>query len=263
MEPVVVAPTLADVHSKNAAPRGVHPVRRRDAIALLGALALSGCGGGGGGGTTTEGVSEAAADPGAAAAAAPVPTSSLSLNIAAWGDSLTPGYAQQLQLMYPNRTVFDGGFGGDTSGQVLARQRADGSAHTDWINVFWYGHNNIGEIEQIKADMAASVAALHGNPHFIVLGVVNADAPVQIRGGGWYEPPLQLNRDWAATYGDHFIDIRAYLISQFNPSSPEDVQDVQDDVVPATFRSDQIHLSYAGQLAVATRVKQYIDSHGW
>jgi len=198
-------------------------------------------------------------------APAPAPASPpASPNIAAWGDSLTPPFAANLQVLYPARVVFDGGMAGQTSTEISARQRADTSGRNAWINVFWYGTNNPTQPAQIKADIAASVAALApGNDRFLVLGVVNKDRPEEIRGGAVYNTIVQLNNELAAAYPGRFIDIRAHLVSQFNPSSAQDVADAQDDVVPTSLRFDEIHLNNDGSVIVARKVKEFIDAKGW
>lgn len=61
-------------------------------------------------------------------------------HIAAWGDSLTPPFAANLQLSYPGRGVYNGGVSDETSTQIATRATAD-TSHATWINVFWYGQN--------------------------------------------------------------------------------------------------------------------------
>ena len=106
---------------------------RRLVLGWLGATLLTGCGGGGGGGA-----------PGATGvSSAPLAGNvALSSNIALWGDSLTWGYAPQLQTLWAGRQVFNGGVIGETSMQIADRQVAD-AGHRDWVTVFWYGHNNL------------------------------------------------------------------------------------------------------------------------
>jgi lysophospholipase L1-like esterase len=241
---------------------------RRTALAWMIGLTAAGCGGGGGGGgtnLTTSGAGTAAAPaPAPAPVPAPAPTAAvqLSRNIACWGDSLTGPMAPNLQLLVPDRTVFDGGITAQTSEQILAREQAD--PHSTWINTFWMGHNNNTEPEQIKADILASVALLApGNTHFIVLGLNNKALPTEAPGSAEYNVIVTLNQQLAQMFPNNFIDIRSYLVSQYDPNSPQDVQDHANDFIPSSLRFDEIHLNNNGSILVAQRVKAFIDAQGW
>lgn len=236
---------------------------RRAAAAGVAVMVLGGCGGGGGSAGNRDGDGLNVV-PTPTPTPAPEPTVPLRGDIAAWGDSLTPPFAANLQLLYPTRTVFNGGVVGQNSTEISMRQRADTSGRDTWINIFWYGQNNPTAPARIQADIAASVAALApGNDHFIVLAVVNKDRPEEIRGGAVYNQIVQLNNELAVTYPANYIDIRSHLVSQFNPARAEDVADAQDDVVPSSLRFDEIHLNNDGSVVVATRVKAFIDAKGW
>lgn len=179
-----------------------------------------------------------------------------------WGDSLTPPVAANLQLLVSGRTVFNGGVTGETSSQIAARELGDGGAHAGWINVFWYGQNNARDPQQIKADLAASIASLApGNDRFLVLGVVNQDLPTQVSGGPVYALITQLNAELAQLYPRNFFDMRAYLVSQ--GVGMQDAADLQKDVVPQALRFDEIHLNNDGSVLVARKIKELLDARGW
>ncbi|MDB5874970.1 MAG: hypothetical protein JWQ07_4412 [Ramlibacter sp.] len=187
----------------------------------------------------------------------------LSTNIAAWGDSLTPPFAANLGVLFPSRMVYDGGISSQSSYDVEARVAADSARH-GWISVFWFGHNNDSDPEQVKRDMAAAVATLApGNDRFIVLSVLNKAIPTELKGTAMYNTILQLNADLAATYPQNYIDIRALLVSHYDPSKPQDVIDFQNDVMPASLRHDVDHLNNDGSVLVATRVQQFINAKAW
>jgi hypothetical protein len=234
---------------------------RRCAAALIGTILLGGCGGGGAGPADTATV------PGGTTPT-PTPTPSLaagqSANIAIWGDSLTPPVAANLQMLEPNRTVFDGGVNGETSTQIAARQLAD-ATRRGWVNVFWYGANNPDDPARIKADLAASIAAVlaAGNSRFLVLSVVNEALPQSSLGGATFATILQLNADLAALYPANFFDIRAFLIAHANPANAQDALDVQNGDVPSSLRLDEIHLDNDGSLLVAGQIKAMLDARGW
>lgn len=237
---------------------------RRAVIGWLGAALLGGCGGGGGG---------VAPPADAGATAAPVASNvAVSSSIALWGDSLTAGYGPQLQSLLGSRPVFNGGITGDTSMQIAARLLAD-AAHRDWVNVFWYGHNNLKDPAnmdlqrdpaQVKADIARSIAALApGNTHFLVLSVVNQDIPGERRGEPAYQAILQLNADLAATYPNNYFDIRTWMVNQADPNKPEDVASRNADLPARSLRWDEVHLTLDGYTAVARRIRDEIASRGW
>jgi lysophospholipase L1-like esterase len=197
---------------------------------------------------------------------APAPAPVLASDIATWGDSLTVFFAVNLQLLYPNRAIYNGGVGGETSTQIATRQLADASVsgHNSWINVFWYGHNNDMASAQIKADIAASVAALvRGNGRFIVLSLINKATPNESRGAPGYASIMQLNSDLAALYPQNYLDVRKALVDQYNPAIPQEVMDFQNDVVPTSFRFDEIHLQNIGSVLVAKKVQEFVNAKGW
>jgi hypothetical protein len=236
-----------------AHPTAVGPtgVRRRSAAVCIGSLIVSACGGGGASGDSA-GTFTAAT------------SSALSANIAVWGDSLTPGFAENLGAALPGRTVYDGGVGGQTSTEIAARMLADRSGRSDWINIFWMGTNNPDQPWQVKADIAACVAALAaGNDRFLVLPVFNLAVPAQYSGTALYATIMQLNAELAALYPQHYLDVRSYLESQFDPSNAQDVADVQNDLVPSSTRLEEIHLSYKGQEVVVQDVRDFINRKGW
>lgn len=187
----------------------------------------------------------------------------LSPNIAAWGDSLTPSVAANLQLLIPGRTVYDGGVTAQDSIQVSARQRAD-AERLKWVSIFWFGNINKTNPAQVKADIAASVDALAaGNTRFIVLSLVNEAKPTEVKGTAIYNTVIQLNSDLAAAYPDNYLDMRTYLVGRYNPGSPQDVADFQNDVIPSSLRHDEGHLNNDGAVIAARRVQEFINAKGW
>ncbi|WP_198349303.1 SGNH/GDSL hydrolase family protein [Ramlibacter pinisoli] len=233
---------------------------------MVASFLLGACGGGGGGGGDTAAPTSAPA----AASPAPAPASALAApttpNIALWGDSLTPPVFRALAPLSPNRQVFDGGVPGETSMQIAARQAQD--PHADWITVFWYGHNNIridtaAAPEQIKQDLAASIARLTpGNNRFLVLSVVN-NAVDGARGSVQYNTIIQLNQELARLYPGNFFDMRAFMVAQGDPQVPQQAAELQADVPSSRLRFDEIHLTGAGADVVARRLQQEIAARGW
>lgn len=242
----------------------------RIAAAFAASLAVAACGGGGSGATEGAGAPAVTADPGpaptpvTATAPAPVTAFAATPNIAMWGDSLTPGIARAFTYMWDTpRQIFDAGIAGQTSVQIVARETAD-TDHRDWLTTFWYGHNNVTQPEQIKADIAASVAHLApGNNRFIVLSVLNEGNGLEGRGSPTYNTIMQLNSELAATYPQNYLDIRSFMVSQFDPNNPQQVEEFQRDEPSSSLRFDAIHLTGSGAEVVGRKIIAFIQSKGW
>jgi lysophospholipase L1-like esterase len=180
--------------------------------------------------------------------------------IAIWGDSLTSGsgatspgrYFPTRFAVLTNRPVFNGGVSGDTSTQIATRLVAD-AVRKPWPTVIWAGRNNFSSPTTVKADIASMVAAL-GHTNYIVLSVINKNDPTEYSGQANYTTITTLNSDLAAIYGAHFVDVRSYLVSLYDPGIPQDVTDHGRDVPPTSLSSDGLHLNDAGYQAVANLV---------
>jgi hypothetical protein len=180
--------------------------------------------------------------------------------IACPGDSFTVGAGQ---TPYPTSLckssklpVFNFGVAGETSTQIKTRFLAAPYLH-GCKQIFWVGTNNRGNPDDIKADVAAMIAAL-GHTDYVILPPINTTAePV---GNSVHTKIVNLSADLAALYGEKFIDIRAYLISKYNPSVPQDVLDYAADVIPSSLRIDTLHLNTAGYNLVAAKI---LEATGW
>lgn len=123
--------------------------------------------------------------------------------------------------------------------------------------IIWAGRNNFTSPVTVKADIAAMVAAL-GHQRYLVLSVLNGDFANEYSGQADYATLTTLNADLAAIYGTHFIDVRAYLVSLYDPNNTQDVIDHGHDIPPSSLRFDSIHLNNAGYQAVADKVYQSV-----
>ncbi|MCX6703403.1 MAG: GDSL-type esterase/lipase family protein [Candidatus Zambryskibacteria bacterium] len=182
-------------------------------------------------------------------------------NIATWGDSLTASSGGS-GTTYPNklsdftgRTVYNGGVGGESSTSIKLRMIAD-NVRRDWGTIIWVGRNNYSDPVTVKADIAAMVASL-GHTRYLVLSILNGTG--ELSGSAKYNTIIQLNNDLATIYGSHYVDVRSYLVSQYNSGIPQDVTDRANDVPPSSLRSDSLHLNAAGYTAVANKVYQNIS----
>lgn len=218
-------------------------MRRRTVLKDLSAFALSACGG--------ARTAHAAASP-----------SGQSSSLAVWGDSLARGVAPALAREYPDRAVFNGGNGGNTSVQVADRMLAD-ALHTDWITVLWAGRNNVREVAQVMSDLTACVRHLRSDnqDRFVVLSVLNGRS--EPKGSAGYSLVMTLNAALATAFPGNYLDIRAHLASLADPAVPQDLIDQAKDLVPSSLRSDALHLNVRGNAAAAARIKASLDSRGW
>ncbi len=230
-------------------------MRRRTALASLASVMLAACGGGGGGGGT------------APAGLASAGNFSGPSSIALWGDSMVPPVAREMQLQLPGREVFDGGIPGETSVEVLARRIAD-ATRRDWVNIFWFGHNNVrldapNAAARVLADMAAAVGQLvAGNNRFLVLSL-NNNAALATQGTAEYDLVLQINSALAAAYPSNYLDIRSFMVAQSSAGDPQGASDLANDVPATALRWDEIHLSPRGAEVVAARLKRELENRGW
>ncbi|AMJ64061.1 hypothetical protein AXW84_00415 [Hymenobacter sp. PAMC 26628] len=174
-------------------------------------------------------------------------------NIAAWGDSFTDanyGLYPQVLAQLTGRTVYNGGIGGQTSVQIKDRLVA-ATAKYNWPVIIWAGRNDSDKPDQIKASIATMVATI-GHSNYLILGLCNGEG----EGIGTYSYGLikPLNNDLAAIYGNHFLDVRAYLVAHYDPSQPQDMADYAADIPPTSLRQDFLHPNRAGSTLIANYI---------
>jgi lysophospholipase L1-like esterase len=194
--------------------------------------------------------------------------------IACWGDSLTNSIYPATLATIIGRDVVSINQSGGNSTQILARILAQ-PEYRHRTAVYWMGRNdswwNSQGIATVKANIAAAVDFLKArNKRYLVLSILNgnfAQDPTtewsEGLGTAAYESMMSLNADLAALYPGHFLDIRSYLVSQYNQALPQDILDYQHDTVPTSLRVDNIHLTAAGYTLVAQQVANFITSKGW
>lgn len=171
--------------------------------------------------------------------------------IACWGDSLTQGNQDRTGVSYPSALqqllgvpVYNEGIDGQSSAQVAARMLAAKNmyGHTD---VFWAGRDDFKQPSdpesQILANIASMVNVLTSSPkRYLILSVPNGDGIWDLKGTQDYNRIMALNSALAAAYPDHYLDIRSYLVSQYDPTQPLDVFDHEHDVWPASLRAHNV-----------------------
>jgi hypothetical protein len=192
-------------------------------------------------------------------------TIAASSHIAAWGDSLTQATAGNTPYTTPlaqltGYSVYNGGIGGQTSGQIEARMVADTSKYS-WPTIIWAGRNDGCSISTAESNIALMVAALNsvGNNNYLVISDINETT--EGTGTGAYTCITQMNSDLAATYGAHFVDVRSYLVSLYDPNQAQDVIDHTNDTPPTSLRAsgDLLHLNSMGYQDVASDIYQHFS----
>lgn len=185
------------------------------------------------------------------------------LPVECWGDDLTTGdgstnepataFPAQLQGL-TGRVIVNHGYSGAESDAILGRMQ---SLPLTWSHpaIIWSGRNDItGLIDQsvTLANIASMVALLTGvgATDYVILSITNADN--EPSGSDAYNRIIARNNAIAAAHPGHYLDLRAHLVSLYNPNIPQDVTDHGNDVPPSSLRFNGIHFNDAGYLAIAT-----------
>ncbi len=182
-------------------------------------------------------------------------------DIVAWGDSMTYGtgadHPAKGEKTWPKWfTEFSGikvikkGVGGESSKQIRDRMLAEPALHKEFT-VIWAGRNNYPGPEWVKTHIAEMVAALK-HDHYLVVGITNNT--LEPKDSERLKIMDTLNADLKATYGIRFVDVRPLLVAAYDKTLPQDVADHENDVVPASLRSDKLHLNTAGYKVVAQAI---------
>lgn len=190
--------------------------------------------------------------------------------ITCWGDSLTAGAGVEFGRDFPRllaaalgRQIFSGAFANDTSTQIKQHMLARAAGLDAGVTIIWAGRNDFFEPDTVKANIQDMVASLPDGSHYLVLGVLNGDYPGESLGESGYKLLINLNKDLAAAFGDHYLPVREYLVSAAKQDSAQDRDDRARDIVPSSLRSDEIHLNRDGYVLVAAFIEQVIISKGW
>jgi lysophospholipase L1-like esterase len=127
---------------------------------------------------------------------------------------------------------------------------AESALHAEFT-VIWAGRNDYSGSEWVKKHIAEMVAALN-HDNYLVVGITNNT--LEPKGSERLKIMDTLNADLKATYGIRFVDVRPLLVAAYDKTSPQDVIDHKNDVVPASLRSDKLHLNTAGYKVVAQAI---------
>ncbi len=128
----------------------------------------------------------------------------------------------------------------DTSGSSVAATAASpfvvDTPYASYFPVFWEGRNNFPDASQVESDLAAQIAGVKSNA-YLVLSVINMNESSEWKGNPTYTALTTVNNILASSYGSHYIDVRAALVSSYNPTLVTDVSDFNHDEPPTSLRA--------------------------
>lgn len=175
--------------------------------------------------------------------------------IIGWGDSLTKGiggkgvsYPKQLSSLASIK-VINKGIGGQTSTQIKNRMIAE-SHYFNFPVIIWVGRNNYKDNAKVKADIAEIVSKLK-HTKYLILSIINADRHTEFKGTENYNKIVQLNSELQKLYSTQYINVRSFLVSNYDATNDKDLENYKNDVIPSSLRSDDIHLNAKGYSLVA------------
>lgn len=124
-----------------------------------------------------------------------------------------------------------------------------GSSLTGKCLCIWIGTNDIAPgVENIIINVAENMIRHNGNDAYIIIGLTASNDIVP-----------DANHALANHFGNHFIDIRSYLLSygladaQITPTE-QDIKDIDNGAVPASLRIDAVHFNDAGYAIIGNQV---------
>lgn len=140
--------------------------------------------------------------------------------------------------------------------------------------IIWVGRNDSKkEDDYIKTrdniqSMIDHLSPADGVKKFFVLSVCNGSSKHESRGSRHYNEILELNGILKDAFGEHFIDVRSYLVKDAMeklglPQTTEDLAEMEADCIPKSLRSDEVHLNDNGNKAVAVYLAEFIQERGY
>ena len=104
--------------------------------------------------------------------------------------------------------------------------------------------------------------------HYLVLSICNGIADKEAKGSTAHTNITRLNTVLEEAFGDHFVDIRRYMIDQaiydmgMTPTL-QDLEDIQKDCIPRIFLNDNVHFNTLGYEATGKFLANIIKEKGW
>ena len=131
----------------------------------------------------------------------------------------------------------------------------------DDLMIIWAGTNNKPNATTIQnvIDNIDSMIKYSSNPNYIVIGLTSK----------YYMPEVeQVNEILAEKYGEHFLDIRTYILengladAEISPTE-QDKTDIENGEIPTSLRSDDVHFNNYGYTIVGTQVYNKLITLGY
>ncbi|HYF43664.1 MAG TPA: hypothetical protein VEA35_14650, partial [Ramlibacter sp.] len=72
-----------------------------------------------------------------------------------------------------------------------------------------------------------------------------------------------LNSELAALYPRNYLDIRSFMVAQYDPNNAQHRAEFEQDLPSSSLRFDLIHLTYYGSDLLAKWLKQQLAARGW
>jgi len=185
--------------------------------------------------------------------------SSTGYGIAAFGDSLVAGGANQLSWTGSlstqlGRPVFNGGVGGQTCAQVSARMLSASDKKGRFV-ILWAGANDSGtNFASVPACISTMVAFLEQPTRFMVISILPNSAWA---GTNTLTAMQSVNAALLAAYPHNYYDALGYLLAH-GTGTGQDQIDVAAGITPTSLRADSIHPTTAANALLATQIANWI-----
>ena len=163
--------------------------------------------------------------------------------IAGWGDSLTQGGQDNAGDNYPGylqtdlgRATINLGISGQTSTQIAARFTAYPAVYPDY-SVIWSGRNDAGASISNSTTLSNIAGMASSLSRYVVMSIINSQ--LEPSGSSPYTNIVGLNSSLSSAYstGNHYLDIRAALVADYNSGNGADVANHAADLVPLSLRA--------------------------
>lgn len=150
--------------------------------------------------------------------------------------------------------IYMGGVSGERSYEITARYLTHPELWSHVLIIESGRNNGRSENTRVLADIATMISKHKGNKYF-VLGVLPGDWEHEWKGTATQDKIDSLNTTLHQFYGEHYIDVKAYLMARATKSY-EDSMCVVHGVTPTSLRvaGDPLHLNSLGSYYMAEAV---------
>ena len=136
--------------------------------------------------------------------------------------------------------------------------------------IFWWARNNSPDFTGVADGIDAAAAYLLSPRRFIVVGVLNALSETSASSGGnltAYNNIIAINNTLRTNYPDNFVECTPPSAGEsaalnFTPTT-QDNADIAAGTIPASMRTDNVHLNDLGYQLIAYRIFQKYKLFGW